>query len=1077
MSRKLVILSSDAFDDNDDVLPPSDPPEASSDVEPHTPTRLPSLLARLAPIHDETSDNDSPTRPPRIYRRNTTRSSSVPPMGPPTVDVDVRPSDDVLFTPRTEKALKSKAAQLKRRSTLELQRTQAAVEEETEAAAQARVAQIALEKRALLRAHLFDKVLDDISAGGFSFAEFAEYVFDPDTKLKTDWRWRGFFQQKATVEHIFGYWSSSRYNTSTRATVLDWAISLVAANASAEAQGITSSGILSKSKKVINEEYFLGYNLAGLTATLRGMAPIAFRILDAFSTTPRQLRENSAAGLRRKELLRGSAALSLLKGFSQYNNYAQSIHSAYLVATGAPRQHFSVLGALGVSLGYTTVISKGVKVAPAPAATEDTATNEPEPTSDGEDYDDMPGLERSIRQKSRRSVKHPRAQKDMKKHKTATKQKPRKKKARAPASGMFVTVYDNINMMVRVAEQILGQKNAQENGTCATIVPLHDAKPEDLLTTTLDASVLNAPPLRIEHLLLNPDELDFHTKNMVHTILRIIVRHGGDGFKKWQKDLDAMQPASPETIAVHKTPIHPLPSMEIDENSITGNIEVMDAINKSLGLNAGEPEYLKYVKIIAGDQLTIARQRSILTVRLGHESGSHAWRNIVLMPGLFHAKIADTHGMLETHFGKPNAGTRSPGSLGFHNTVLDRLPITLTSLPAFRTCRDLIMDSLDDYASSVNSWDVIVGHAAVIYSRFADPDLVQELREQRIPDERKRDAEAKAASKGANKGAKPDGPLPHVKKGDMVFENAILFLRDALLTREFTDAVKAGDSGRVVNILRLWVFSYRGSGRSKYAHEMLHLLHNLICVWTRELRHIILQNWLLNPTGKPNSFVEIDLVQEHLNFWIKKIYKADGDGHSWDWLALVSPCVDILRTLATRINTDLGAPALMDSLNEHDVYTLQPGRVLDDDEKPVPDILAVGMAALTHGASTTPLADFNRQFESLRERRRLTPIADLLHLLDVDGDAVLPPVELPVGAAPAEDDQVALPRLEEIPDSDKEEGDVDAGEEELLLASPTLTRLNAEDVALDMDVHEWYLDGEEDDSDYEGSGGESDDDE
>ncbi|KAJ7022410.1 hypothetical protein C8F04DRAFT_960328 [Mycena alexandri] len=985
-------------------------------------------------------------------------------MGPPTVDVDVRPSDDVLFTPRTEKALKSKAAQLKRRSTLELQR----------AAAQARVAQIALEKRALLRAHLFDKVLDDISAGGFSFAEFAEYVFDPDTKLKTDWRWRGFFQQKATVERIFGYWSSSRYNTSTRATVLDWAISLVAANASAEAQGITSSGILSKSKKVINEEYFLGYNLAGLTATLRGMAPIAFRILDAFSTTPRQLRENSAAGLRRKELLRGSAALSLLKGFSQYNNYAQSIHSAYLAATGAPRQHFSVLGALGVSLGYTTVISKGVK-----------------------------------------------------KHKTATKQKPRKKKARAPglltmlsdacnatsraiaASGMFVTVYDNINMMVRVAEQILGRKNAQENGTCATIVPLHDAKPEDLLTTTLDASVLNAPPLRIEHLLLNPDELDFHTKNMVHTILRIIVRHGGDGFKKWQKDLDAMQPASPETIAVHKTPIHPLPSMEIDENSITGNIEVMDAINKSLGLNADEPEYLKYVKIIAGDQLTIARQRSILTVRLGHESGSHAWRNIVLMPGLFHAKIADTHGMLETHFGKPNAGTRSPGSLGFHNTVLDRLPITLTSLPAFRTCRDLIMvslyarvlhclllvsgkDSLDDYASSVNSWDVIVGHAAVIYSRFADPDLVQELREQRIPDERKRDAEAKAASKGANKGAKPDGPLPHVKKGDMVFENAILFLRDALLTREFTDAVKAGDSGRVVNILRLWVFSYRGSGRSKYAHEMLHLLHNLICVWTRELRHIILQNWLLNPTGKPNSFVEIDLVQEHLNFWIKKIYKADGDGHSWDWLALVSPCVDILRTLATRINTDLGArqgakhtipnltediAALMDSLNEHDVYTLQPGRVLDDDEKPVPDILAVGMAALTHGASTTPLADFNRQFESLRERRRLTPIADLLHLLDVDGDAVLPPVELPVGAAPAEDDQVALPRLEEIPDSDEEEGDVDAGEEELLLASPTLTRLNAEDVALDMDVHEWYLDGEEDDSDYEGSGGESDDDE
>lgn len=32
---------------------------------------------------------------------------------------------------------------------------------------------------------------------------------------------------------------------------------------------------------------------------------------------------------------------------------------------------------------------------------------------------------------------------------------------------------------------------------------------------------------------------------------------------------------------------------------------------------------------------------------------------------------------------------------------------------------------------------------------------------------------------------------------------------------------------------------------------------------------IIFNNWLLNPTGGPNSFVEVDLVQEHFNYWIK----------------------------------------------------------------------------------------------------------------------------------------------------------------------------------------------------------------
>ncbi|KAJ7901536.1 hypothetical protein B0H13DRAFT_2234103 [Mycena leptocephala] len=532
--------------------------------------------------------------------------------------------------------------------------------------------------------------------------------------------------------------------------------------------------------------------------------------------------------------------------------------------------------------------------------------------------------------------------------------------------------------MNRIAEQILGRKSAQENGTCGTLIPLHNAKLEHLLTSELDKSILAARPLTVDDIALNTAESEFFVQNMVHTILRTIILHGGEGFQKWKSDVDASQPVSEDTIDVHKTPLHPLPAMEIDESSITGNIEVIEEIMRVLGFKTDDPDYLKYIKIIAGDQLTIARQRSILNVRLGHESGPHSWRHIVLMPGLFHAKIADCHGVLETHFGKANV--RSPGSLGFHNTVLDRLPITLTSLPPFRTCRDLIMvslyarilhclllvsgkNSLEACAESIDSYETLVTYAKKTYNTYADVDRVQELRERRIPEERQRDAEAKAAKKGKAAGdTSKSGAFPHTRKGDMVFENAVLFLRDALLTREFSDAIKAGDSGRVVIILRMWAFCYRANGRSKYAHEMLHLLHNLICVWTKELRYIVLQNWLANPQGKPNLFVEIDLVQEHLNFWIKKIYKADGAGHSWDWMSLISPCVDILRQLATKINVDLGArqgskhatpdleediDALMDSLTEHEVYVEKEGRVLDDDEKPAPDVLSVGMAALT----------------------------------------------------------------------------------------------------------------------------------
>jgi hypothetical protein len=77
--------------------------------------------------------------------------------------------------------------------------------------------------------------------------------------------------------------------------------------------------------------------------------------------------------------------------------------------------------------------------------------------------------------------------------------------------------------------------------------------------------------------------------------------------------------------------------------------------------------------------------------------------------------------------------------------------------------------------------------------------------------------------------------LPHVKAGDMVFENAQLLLRDQLISREFADAVKCGDSGWIVVVLKIWACSFHGHGRSKYAHEMLHIIHNLTHVWTKGL--------------------------------------------------------------------------------------------------------------------------------------------------------------------------------------------------------------------------------------------------
>lgn len=56
--------------------------------------------------------------------------------------------------------------------------------------------------------------------------------------------------------------------------------------------------------------------------------------------------------------MEGSAVLTLLRSRSQINNYSQAVHGTYLLATGAQRQHISVLSTLGSSVGYSGIIDQ-----------------------------------------------------------------------------------------------------------------------------------------------------------------------------------------------------------------------------------------------------------------------------------------------------------------------------------------------------------------------------------------------------------------------------------------------------------------------------------------------------------------------------------------------------------------------------------------------------------------------------------------------------------------------------------------------------------------------------------------------
>jgi hypothetical protein len=357
-------------------------------------------------------------------------------------------------------------------------------------------------------------------------------------------------------------------------------------------------------------------------------------------------------------------------------------------------------------------------------------------------------------------------------------------------------------------------------------VPLFKAEEEDMRMKDIDDAFDHAPQLSVKDVVLTLEEQMRQREHMIHTVLRIAVQYGGEDLQRHRSKVSETMPMTEHQIGTHKTELCPLPAMNINESSTAGNADVINTIMKELNIPMKKDKFIETIKLISGDQLSVARLRAVAAERAGNEGGATALRWALFIPGLFHYKMAAVHGIIVTHLGLTNRDRKNPASLTAHNNLLQRKPIVLTSLPPFQTCRDLIFvslyarvlhclllvsnkASLQEYSKKL-TWEHLKEDAGMVVDQFANPKIVHQLRS-----ERKHDCD---------------------NGGDMVFENAVLFMRDTLLLREFTDAVKCGDSGRVLLVLKAWVCSFRGQGRLKYAQEMLYLLHNITHVWPPSLR-------------------------------------------------------------------------------------------------------------------------------------------------------------------------------------------------------------------------------------------------
>ncbi|KAF9343521.1 hypothetical protein BGX26_005608 [Mortierella sp. AD094] len=197
--------------------------------------------------------------------------------------------------------------------------------------------------------------------------------------------------------------------------------------------------------------------------------------------------------------------------------------------------------------------------------------------------------------------------------------------------------------------------------------------------------------------------------------------------------------------------------------------------------------------------------------------------------------------------------------------------------------------------------------------------------------------------------------------------NAALFLRDAALYLELSDAIKAGDIGRIEEVLVWLTIMFQAMDNKNYANELLRLHCDIRYSWTPEVKITMMSSWLINTSGRPNGWIPADLYQEHNNLLTKVIYKAKGSNASWEHLAkLVSTNIRAFGEITSRmgsefrlrknsskhatVSAEIDIDLLSTALKEHRIFEILENTtptVAPEDN--VVDLLAKGIEMLQQG--------------------------------------------------------------------------------------------------------------------------------
>jgi len=213
---------------------------------------------------------------------------------------------------------------------------------------------------------------------------------------------------------------------------------------------------------------------------------------------------------------------------------------------------------------------------------------------------------------------------------------------------------------------------------------------------------------------------------------------------------------------------------------------------------------------------------------------------------------------------------------------------------------------------------------------------------------------------------------------DRQHENMFLFLQHGLILRNFHQAMRNGDIGRLLISFRHMTCWFQGTNQFNYSQETIHLTACLSAIWSPGFKEFMLKNCLVSISGKRDGFYALDELNEYVVREVKNMMVHNATPKTDEHLReVISLQIMFFMRLKMKMaeesdatfvfdyhHQDVDTSADVDSVAKNclsrKVFTRTSGR--DVDKKEVPDLLMNGIGELSR---TTRLMEYKAKVAAM----------------------------------------------------------------------------------------------------------------